>query len=64
MDIEKKFPRAPTDVIYIALSMLQKWSTLLKEVDRERVIQLKYEILRWMKNFHSSMVVPSDVVEI
>jgi len=39
MDIEKKFSHAPTDVICIALAIL------LKEVDGERLIQMKYEIL-------------------
>lgn len=59
----KKFPHAPTDVIYTVLSMLQKWSILLKDVDMEHVIQLKYEVLCWMKNFHPSTLVPSDVME-
>lgn len=44
--------------------MLQKWSILLKDVDMEHVIQLKYEVLCWMKNFHLSTLVPSDVMEI
>lgn len=43
--------------------MLQKWSILLKDVDMEHVIQLKYEVLCWMKNFHPSTLVPSDVME-
>jgi len=33
MAINKAFPRAPTDIIYIALSLLQKWSAKLKEKD-------------------------------
>jgi len=31
MSIEQKFPKAPTDVVYLALSYLQKWSVLLKD---------------------------------
>jgi hypothetical protein len=33
MAIEKKFPNSPFDIIYIALSFIQKWSVLLKEDD-------------------------------
>lgn len=60
---KKRFPHAPTDVIYTVLSMLQKWRILLKDVDMEHVIQLKSEVLCWMKNFHLSTLVPSDVME-
>jgi hypothetical protein len=35
MAIEKCFPKALTDVIYIALSLMQKWSFILKEGDRK-----------------------------
>jgi hypothetical protein len=34
MAIEKRSARAPTDVVYVALTLLQKWSIiLLKELD-------------------------------
>lgn len=39
MTIEKSFVKAPTDVLYIAISFLQRWCVLLKEKDRERVSQ-------------------------
>jgi hypothetical protein len=35
MAIEKHLPKAPTDVIYIALSLIQRWSVNLKEKDQE-----------------------------
>ena len=41
MAIEKSFPKTPTDVIYLALSLMQKWSILLKEEDRRSVMQVK-----------------------
>jgi hypothetical protein len=31
MAIEKSFPQMPTDVIYNAISLMQKWSILLKK---------------------------------
>jgi len=30
MAIEKRSARAPTDVVYVALTLLQKWNILLK----------------------------------
>jgi len=40
MAIEKHFPKAPTDVIYAALSLMQKWSIMLKEGERKRFMQV------------------------
>ena len=37
MAVEKKLPRTPTDVVYVALSLLQKWIIMLKEADQERI---------------------------
>jgi len=64
MAIEHKYPKSPTDIIYVALSYLQKWSVLLKEADRQRTMQVKDEILCWMRNFKPSLVVATDVCEI
>jgi len=49
MAIEKFFPKPPTDVIYLALSFMQKWSILLKEEDREQICQLKAVIMNWLE---------------
>ena len=64
MMIEKQFPKAPTDVIYTALSFMLKWSYLLKEGDRERITQMKEDVLKWLKEFKTSAYSISDVVEI
>jgi len=64
MAIEKRSPRAPTDVVYVALTLLQKWSILLKEVDGERILSVKEEVLQWMKSFKPSVVELSDIGEI
>jgi hypothetical protein len=37
MAIEKVFPKAPSDVIYVVISLMQKWSHLLRGKDKERV---------------------------
>jgi len=63
--IEKHLPKAPTDVVYIALSFMHKWSGLLREEDRERITHLmKEDIMQWLKNCKTSAIRLSDVVEI
>jgi len=37
MAIERRFPNRPTDVIYIAISFVQKWSVLIQEKDKAKV---------------------------
>jgi hypothetical protein len=66
MRIEKQFPKAPTDVIYIGISFMQQWSYLLKEDDRERINQMKEDVLRWLKELKnkSNTHLVSDIVEI
>jgi hypothetical protein len=64
MAIKKKFPNSPSDIIYIALSFMQKWSVLLKEDDRQRIKQVKERILGWMKHFKLAASVSTDIYEI
>lgn len=45
MAIEKKFPKAPTAVVYSAVSLMQRWRILLKEGDRRRFDQVKEAIM-------------------
>jgi hypothetical protein len=44
MAIELKSPKSPSDIIYTAVSFLQKWSILLKEADHDRIQQVKDSI--------------------
>lgn len=64
MAIDKKFPKASIDVIYIALSLLQRWSIRLKEMDQERLLKVKESITSWIKTFKPSDLQLSDVYEI
>lgn len=59
--IEKMFPKAPIDVIYAALSLIQKWCVLLKEKDQVRILQAKDAIQSWLKTFKPNDVLLSDV---
>lgn len=62
--IEKQIPKAPNDVIFNALSLIQRWSILLKEKDQEQVLQAKDAITSWLKTFKRSDTCSSDVVVI
>jgi hypothetical protein len=62
--IEKSFPKAPTDVLYAAISFMQKWSLLLKETDKERIDHIIGSILTWLKAFRPNAILQSDVSEI
>ena len=64
MSIEQKFPKAPTDVVYLALSYLQKWSILLKDADRDRMEAINGEIMGWMRSFKPNEVMASDIIEL
>ena len=64
MAIEKNYPKAPANVLYDALSLLQRWSLLLKAVDKEKVDQANVMLLSWLRNFKPSLVMASDIVEI
>jgi hypothetical protein len=50
MAIEKSFAKAPTDVLYRAVPLLQRWCVLLKEKDKDRINQALAVILirRWL----------------
>lgn len=64
MAIEKHFPKAPSDVMYVAISLLQKWSLLLKEKDKERIDHVLKTVSNWMKCFCPNRILLSDVSEI
>ena len=54
---------ALTSIIYVALTLMQEWNILLKEEDREKLVQVKDGIMSWMKKFKPSCVAPTDVIE-
>lgn len=64
MAIEKIYPKAPLDVLYAAISLLQKWILLLKEGDKWRMSQVKDAVICWTRRFKPSPLMPTDVYEI
>jgi hypothetical protein len=61
MAIEKHFSKAHSDVMYVGISLLQKWSLLLKEKDKERIDHVLKTVLNWMKSFCPSRILLSDI---
>ena len=64
MAIDKKFPKAPSDVICVALYLLRKRSVSLKEKDQEYIHQVGESITGWLKDFRPSNTLLSDVSEL
>jgi hypothetical protein len=64
MTIERNFIKAPIDVLYTAISFLQRWSICLEEEDREQVSQALEAMLSWMKHFKPRSTMATDVFEI
>lgn len=64
MAIEKRFPKAPSDVMYVAVSLMQKWSLLLKKKDKELIDHILEGVLAWLKAFRPTAILQSDVSEI
>lgn len=60
----KKFPSNPTDIMYIAMPILQKWRPLLKEKDQAKVPDVNDRIIRWLKDFDPASTLLTDVYEI
>jgi hypothetical protein len=64
MAIERQFPKAPTDILYNALSLMHIWLLPLKEADKWKVSQVKKRMLHWLRSFNASAMMPTDVFEI
>jgi len=64
MAIQHEFPKYPSNIIYSALTFMQKWSILLKEDDWARVKQEKDDIMLWIGDFKPTVFSSTDVVEI
>jgi hypothetical protein len=64
MAIEQRFQKALTDVICVALSLLQKCSVLLKELDRQQVLHVKDDIMSWMKSFKPGLLESTYIFKI
>ncbi|RLN30151.1 hypothetical protein C2845_PM05G26250 [Panicum miliaceum] len=65
MAIEKSFVNAPSEVIFLGLSFLQKWRPLLKEDKRSKIDESVRMISDWLCNFSpAGALLSSDVGEI
>jgi hypothetical protein len=63
MAIEKYYPKSSSDVLYAALSLMQRWTILLKEGDNRRISQVKDTMICWLRSFKPSPAT-TDIYEI
>jgi hypothetical protein len=64
MAIQHEFPEYSSNIMYSAVTFMQKWSILLKEADRVRTKQVKDNIMLWIGSFKPTVFTSTDVVEI
>ena len=64
MAIERAFPNNPMDVMYSAISFIQKWWRLLKPADQENLTEAVDAMRSWLQDYNPSNIVSSDIVEI
>lgn len=61
MPIEKNFPSKPVNVMYTVIYWLQKWRPLLKPKDRDKLEQVKSQVLDWLKNLRPNEVLATEI---
>jgi hypothetical protein len=59
--MEKRFPKSPHEILYNAISFLQKWKSLLKQKDLEKVRCLISSLKNWLCNFQPALGEVSDI---
>ena len=64
MAIERAFPNNPMDVMYSAISFIQKWWRLLKPADQEKLTEAVDAMRSRLNSFNPSNVVSTVIVEI
>ena len=64
MTIEKTFPNNSIDVVYSAISFMQKWWRLLKPADQEKLTEAVDAMRNRLNSFNPSNVVSTVIVEI
>ncbi|RLN34680.1 putative retroelement [Panicum miliaceum] len=64
MAFEQKFINKPTEVVFLGINFMQKWSPMLKEDDREKVEGVLKTVTNWLQNLPTSGAPVLDIVEI
>ena len=64
MGIVRFFPNNPIDVLYHAVSFMQKWLRLLKQDDQVKLAETMLKIGNWLKDYFPLVTFPSDIVEL
>jgi hypothetical protein len=61
MAIKKWFPKSPHEILYNAISFLQKWNSFLKQKDQEKARCWIRSLKNWRCNSHPALGEVSDI---
>jgi len=64
MAIERIFPNNPIDILYNAISFMQKWLRLLKQSDQVKLAEPMLKIGSWIKDYAPLASSFTDIVEL
>jgi hypothetical protein len=59
--IQKPFPERPIDVVYMCISFVQKWTLLMRPLEKGRIHHMVELVLRRAREFRPSPDAVSDV---
>jgi hypothetical protein len=58
---KKTSPKRPLDVVHLGISFVQKWTLLMKPLEKERIRRMVELVLQRAKEFRPSLDTVSDV---
>jgi hypothetical protein len=59
--MQKKFPNSPIDVVYYALSFIQKWKSLMRPLEKTKVELMLTQVTRHAREFRPSGEIVTDI---
>jgi hypothetical protein len=57
--IEGVAPKIPSDILYVLLALLQRWSVLLRRPEKLKLDDLSTRIWDWLKKFQGEIKISS-----
>jgi hypothetical protein len=61
ISMQKKFPNSPIDVVYYALSFIQKWKSLMRPLEKTKVELMLTQVTRHTREFSPSGEIVTDI---
>jgi hypothetical protein len=64
LHIEGVAPKTPSDILYIMLALLQRWSVLLRRPEKLKLDDLLTRIWDWFKRFQGEIKISSSAEDL